>query len=144
MATNKGKPRDVQGILDEAGLVHFHLYPLLLLKPELFSLPVHIAPFSDRNGYLSTSVALVFKKAPNCLFEKQDWQCFSIQIRIQIRIQIPPFLVFRIQICVFIQLRFCQRIHLAPFLGWINVSPKPKTELKISVFLLKRIHVNGA
>ena len=35
---------------------------------------------------------------------------------------------------------FCQRIHLAPFLGWINVNAKPKTELNISVFMQKRMN----
>ena len=38
------------------------------------------------------------------------------------------------------------RIYLAPFLGWINVNAKPKTELSISVFMqngAKRISVNG-
>ena len=45
---------------------------------------------------------------------------------------------------VFVQLRSCQRIHLAPFLRWINVYEKPKTELNISVFLQKWISVNRA
>ena len=44
----------------------------------------------------------------------------------------------------FFQLRFCLRIHLAPFLGKINVNGKPTTELNISVFMQKRICVNGA
>ena len=42
---------------------------------------------------------------------------------------------------VFIQLRFCQRIHLAPFLWWINVNTKPKT--KLSALVQKGISVNG-
>ena len=37
-------------------LLRFHLDPFLPLKTELFFLPVHITPFSNKNGYLSTSV----------------------------------------------------------------------------------------
>ena len=37
-------------------LVRFHLDPFLLVKPELIFFPVHTAPFTYKNGYLSTSV----------------------------------------------------------------------------------------
>ena len=37
-------------------LLLFYLDPFLLLKTELFFLPVHITPFLNKNGYLSSPV----------------------------------------------------------------------------------------
>ena len=62
------------------------------------------------------------------------------------RLEIPSFLGVHITVCaflfssVFIQLCFCQRFHLASFLGWTNVNAKPK---RSKTSLLSK-NVNGA
>ena len=49
-------------------LLRFHLDSFLQLKTELFSLPVHITPFLNKHGYLSTAVfTLVLKKGSDRL-----------------------------------------------------------------------------
>ena len=46
----------------------FHLDPFLLLKTKLFFLPVHITPFLNKNGYLSSAVfTLVLKNGSDHL-----------------------------------------------------------------------------
>ena len=49
-------------------LLRFHLNPFVLLKTELFFLPVHITPFLNKNGFLSRVVlALVLKNGSDHL-----------------------------------------------------------------------------
>ena len=49
-------------------LLRFHLDPFLLLKTELLFLPVHITPFLNKNGYLSSAVfTLVLKNGSDQL-----------------------------------------------------------------------------
>ena len=49
-------------------LLRFYLDPFLLLKTELFFLPVHITPFLNENGYLSSPVfTLVLKNGSDHL-----------------------------------------------------------------------------
>ena len=49
-------------------LLRFHLDPCLLLKTEIFFLPVHITLFLNKNGYLSsTAITLVLKNGSNHL-----------------------------------------------------------------------------
>ena len=49
-------------------LLRVHLDPFVLLKTELFVLPVHITPFLHKNGYLSSAVfTLVLKNGSDHL-----------------------------------------------------------------------------
>ena len=85
--------------------------------------PAHTVPFGDKNEYLlppfenKTSRDSCF-----CVFKFFRFWCSHYGY---------AFLFTSI----FIQLQFCQRMHLPPFLGWINVDAKPKTELNMSIFM---------
>ena len=126
-------------------LIRLHLDPFFLLKTELFFLPVHTTPFSDKDGYLFT---LGLKNAPDYLFLKTRLAGLVV-------VSVFKFLRFwcsHYRYAFLFNLLhfhsapsvFCQRIHIALCLGRINVNAKPKTELNISVFMQKRVSVNGA
>ena len=91
-------------------LLRFHLDPFLLLKTKLFFLPVHITPFLNKNGYLSSAVlTLVLKNGSDhlllSLLSVLCFLCFWTMFRSLFVISVSNFLrlwVFTLQLCVFI------------------------------------------
>ena len=89
-------------------LLRFHLDPFLLLKTELFFLPVHNTTFLNKNGYLSSALfTLVLKNGSDhllfvfalCSF----FLCFLTMFRSLFVISVSKFLrfwVFTLQLCV--------------------------------------------
>ena len=86
-------------------LLRFHLDPFLLLKTELFFLPVHITPFLNKNGYLSSVVSSKTDLITFCLslLSVLCFFCFRIMFRPLFVISVSKFLrfwVFTLQLCV--------------------------------------------
>ena len=111
--------------------IRFHLDSLLLLKTELFRCSVDMAPFLHKCSHLFSKTHLTVS------FGRQDKPgllllAYSnspvLMSTLQMRLCFAPFLLNSV---------VCQRIHLAPFLGLINMNAKPKTEVNISVLMQK-------
>ena len=97
-------------------LLRFHLDPFLLLKTKLFFLPVHITPFLNKNGYLSSAVfTLVLKDGSYhlllSLLSVLCFLCFLTMFRSLFVINVSKFLRFRV-----FTLQLCVSVSLAPFL----------------------------
>ena len=120
---------------DTFTLLRFHFDPFFLPKTELFFFSVHTTPFSDRkNGHLSNRCSYLSSKTH--LFES----FFDIASISRVFKLCRSWCLH--QSCIYVQLRFYLRFHIAPYLGWTNVNAKPKTEQNRTVFLQKQTIVN--
>ena len=89
-------------------LLRFQLDPFLQLKTELYFLPVHITPFLNKNGYLSSAVFTLVLKTELITFclsllSVLCFLCFLIMFRSLFVISVSKFLrfwVFTLQLCV--------------------------------------------
>ena len=105
-------------ISSKADLSHVHITPfsfwsIFAPKNGAVFFSVHTTPFSDRNEYLSIGVHTISQKRIYfSLLKKRPSRLLILALKK------APFLVFTLQSCVFVWIRF----HLAPFLSSFSFS----------------------
>ena len=108
-------------------LLRFHLEPFLLAKQSYFSSPFTLLRFKIKTDILRLVFAHVLKKASDVLFLKtRPARLCVVSVLKCLRFWCSHYRFAFLFSSVFIQLRCCQHIRFAPFLGCFDMNAKPK------------------